>query len=337
MPSGLLISADATLIGDVRALAASSECGLTLRTPSEELRADWNRADVVVVDSEQLQHCLRRGLPRRRNVIVCHTGDESGLQWLDGYRLGADNLIAYPAGKEWLTRAFDRARHDHDPARVVAVQSGHGKAGATTLACALALYESRRQPTILIDLDAHSGGVDHRLNLATAPGWRWPTIRSAKGDMNPARLLEGLPHGNRLYVLSHTVSPHNPSVSLLQSVYDAATTACGAVYLNLPTAPDDTTEFARDRADATVLCGNGKQLDLARMRAISHIFPAHPNLGLMTRRRTRAPDTPHSHWGEIPQLRHIDTQLRRRRLGKRTQQAVQSIHRIIHHRIREAA
>src|SRR2546421_294935 len=78
----------------------------------------------------------------------------------------------------WLVdRIADAAEGIGEPALTIGVVGGRGGAGASTLACALAVTAARSgHRTMLIDGDPLGGGLDVLLGGERAGGLRWPDL-----------------------------------------------------------------------------------------------------------------------------------------------------------------
>lgn len=76
-------------------------------------------------------------------VLVGRDQDDSGV-WQRAVEIGADHVLMLPDGEPWLVdRIADVAEGVGRPALTVGVIGGRGGAGASTLACALAVTSAR--------------------------------------------------------------------------------------------------------------------------------------------------------------------------------------------------
>ncbi len=146
--------------------------------PTREL---WEAASLVLVGDDRAAHCS--GLGRRGGVLLLGLDlDDPGV-WVRAVQLGAEHVLFLPDAEAWLLdRIADAAEGDGPPAVTVAVLGGRGGAGASTLACALAVTAARAgRRTMLIDGDPLGGGLDVLLGGETARGLRWPDLAARAG------------------------------------------------------------------------------------------------------------------------------------------------------------
>ena len=115
--------------------------GRTTRCPERPGRAG-RRAPLVLVGDDAARRV--RGAARRRGVVlVGRDQDDSGV-WRRAVEIGADHVLMLPDGEQWLVdRIADVAEGVGRPALTVGVIGGRGGAGASTLACALAVTSAR--------------------------------------------------------------------------------------------------------------------------------------------------------------------------------------------------
>ncbi len=76
-------------------------------------------------------------------MLVSRDQDDPGV-WQRAVEIGADHVLVLPDGEQWLVdRIADVAEGVGRPALTVGVIGGRGGAGASTLACALAVTAAR--------------------------------------------------------------------------------------------------------------------------------------------------------------------------------------------------
>lgn len=132
-------------------------------------------------------------MPRRPGVLLLGLDlDDAGV-WVRAVQLGAEHVLFLPDAETWLLdRIADAVEGVGPPARTVAVLGGRGGAGASTLACALAVTAARRGlRTVLVDGDPLGGGLDILLGGETAAGLRWPDLMRLTGPGQRCRAGPG--------------------------------------------------------------------------------------------------------------------------------------------------
>ncbi|GAB3226404.1 septum formation initiator [Glycomyces halotolerans] len=322
----LLVTADDRLAELVTALAAASDHPLRRVSDPAASEPHWQRAPLVIVGADIAAACLERGLPERRDLILCTTmawigsdpGDTSIL-WPIAIRLHADHVIALPEATDWLLDRFTRTTRDTTPAPTIAAVAGHGGAGASTLALAAATAaasEGRR--VALIDLDLTGGGIDSAAGLAAQPGWRWPSLTAGTGQLEPERLLSGLPQRGGLHLIGP--DPRNPEpvpAAALERVLHAARIAADLVVIDLPRQRTEAAVRAAAAARTAAVVLGPSQRAWEAARSVIAAYTAHTaRLGMITRGRTGprpepAPDrTEPPVWGAVPADDRLPERLR---------------------------
>ncbi|CAL9528803.1 septum site-determining protein Ssd [Streptomyces sp. enrichment culture] len=203
-------------------------------------RTGWETAPLVLVGDDAARRV--RGAVRRRGVVlVGRDQDDSGI-WQRAVEIGADHVLMLPDGEQWLVdRIADVAEGVGRPALTVGVIGGRGGAGASTLACALAVTSAREGlRSLLVDADPMGGGLDVLLGGETADGLRWPAFAASRGRVGGGALEESLPELHSLRVLSwdrgDCVAVPAPAV---RAVLAAARRRGGTVVVDLPRRIDD--------------------------------------------------------------------------------------------------
>ncbi|WP_182359037.1 septum site-determining protein Ssd [Tomitella gaofuii] len=223
--------------------------------------AEWGRCPIIVLDGDAAAACERAGLPRRRAVlVVAPSGAADARLWQRAVRIGAEDVLELPADEHALLAALNRHAVDGRPGDggVITVVSGHGGAGASVLASALALTADT--PTLLVDLDPDGPGLDLLLGLERDEGLRWPELRVQDGRVDPEALHRALPRREATTVLSSSPPSATADVpwkalragavrSVLRSGHDGGmTVVCDASHQR-----SEATEAAIETADLTVL------------------------------------------------------------------------------------
>ncbi|WP_380285883.1 septum site-determining protein Ssd [Kitasatospora purpeofusca] len=222
--------------------------------PPREL---WEGASLVLVGDDRSGQCA--GLPRRPGVLLLGTDlDDAGV-WVRAVQLGAEHVLFLPDAEAWLLdRVADAAEGVGAPARTVAVLGGRGGAGASTLACALAVTAARRGlRTVLVDGDPLGGGLDILLGGETAAGLRWPDLAGSRGRVNGAELARALPALKRLGTLSCLSWDRGDTLAVppeaMRSVLAAARRRGGLVVVDVPRRLDPAAGQALEQSDTALL------------------------------------------------------------------------------------
>ncbi|MFG2311334.1 septum site-determining protein Ssd [Streptomyces sp. NPDC048566] len=236
----LIVTEDAVLLDDLLRLCAAAGARPEVHHGVPEHRDGWEAAPLVLVGDDAARRV--RGAPRRRGVVlVGRDQDDSGV-WRRAVEIGADHVLMLPDGEQWLVdRIADVAEGVGRPALTVGVLGGRGGAGASTLACALALTSARRERrTLLVDADPLGGGLDVLLGGEAAEGLRWPAFAGSRGRVGGGALEESLPALHALRVLSWD---RGEAVAVppraVRAVLAAARRRGGAVVVDLPRRVDE--------------------------------------------------------------------------------------------------
>ncbi|NED74008.1 septum formation initiator, partial [Streptomyces sp. SID9944] len=138
----LILTEDADLLDDLLRLCAAAGATPEVHHTVPERGGGWEAAPLVLVGDDAARRV--RGAARRRGVVlVGRDQDDSGI-WRRAVEIGADHVLVLPDGEQWLVdRIADVAEGVGRPALTVGVIGGRGGAGASTLACALAVTAAR--------------------------------------------------------------------------------------------------------------------------------------------------------------------------------------------------
>lgn len=273
-PRPLVVTSDAVLLDDLLRLAAVAGVEPVVASDVEGARPVWSSAPLVLLGADSADAAAaaaasassnahvgaagRRGcaqLPRRRRVVVVSRDLDDGDVWRRAVGVGAEHVAVLPDAEAWLVDLLAEPADEPAPAPVLAVVGGRGGAGATTLACALAVTAQRLgAAALLIDADPLGGGIDLALGAEDAAGLRWPDLAGAEGRIPPAALADSLPGQPGLRVLSwdRSDAPQVPSAAL-EALLAAAVRAADLVVVDLPRAFDAATVEALRRADTVLL------------------------------------------------------------------------------------
>lgn len=250
----LIVTEDVDLLDDLLRLCAAAGARPEVRHGVPEHRGGWDAAPLVLVGDDAVDRV--RGAVRRRGVVlVGRDQDDSGV-WQRAVEIGADHVLVLPDGERWLVdRIADVVEGVGRPALTVGVIGGSGGAGASTLACALAVTAARAgRRTMLVDADPLGGGLDVLLGGETADGLRWPAFAQSRGRVGGGALEESLPELHSLRVLSWdrgdaVVIPPEA----MRAVIAAARRRGGVVVVDLPRRVDEGVAEALAQLDLGLL------------------------------------------------------------------------------------
>jgi secretion/DNA translocation related CpaE-like protein len=246
-PDGpLIVTEDMELLDDLLRLcaAAGAEPGVHHSVP--ERSGSWEGAPLVLVGDDAAARC--RGTTRRRGVLLVGRDQDDPDVWRRAVEIGADGLLRLPDAEGWLVdRIADVVEGVGRQALTVGVIGGRGGAGASTLACALAVSAARAgRRTVLL------GGEQ-------VEGRRWPDFAASKGRVAGGALEESLPELHALRVLSWD---RGDSVVIppeaMRSVLAAARRRGGVVVVDLPRRVDEGVAEALAQLDLGLLVVPGE-------------------------------------------------------------------------------
>ncbi|MFD7323639.1 septum site-determining protein Ssd [Streptomyces sp. NPDC059875] len=284
----LIVTEDLALLDDLLRLCAAAGAEPEVHHTVPEHRASWADAPLVLVGDDAAVRC--RGAARRQGVILVGRGGEDGEDpevWRRAVEIGADCVLRLPDAESWLVdRIADAAEGAGKQALTVGVIGGRGGAGASTLACALALAGARTgRRTLLVDGDPLGGGLDVLLGGERAEGRRWPDFAASKGRVAGGALEESLPSVRGLRVLSWD---RGDSVLVppdaMRSVLAAARRRGGIVVVDLPRRIDAAVTEALAQLDLGLLVVPGELRAIAAAhRVASLVSMVVPDLRVVVR------------------------------------------------------
>jgi secretion/DNA translocation related CpaE-like protein len=272
----LIITEDETLLDDLLRLCAAAGTEPEVAFAAPPGPGSWQSAPLVLVGADGTGRV--RGLARRTNVLLVGRDLDDQDVWRRAVDIGADHVLFLPDAETWLVdRIADAAEGVGDPALTIGVVGGRGGAGASTLACALALTAARSgKRAMLIDADPLGGGLDILLGAERTTGLRWPDLAESRGRVNSGALEESLPRSHSLGVLSWD---RGDSVVIpppaMRSVLGAARRRGGLVVLDLPRRIDDAVTEALVQTDVGLL------VVPAELRAVAAATRVASRMGLL--------------------------------------------------------
>ncbi|MEE1756818.1 septum site-determining protein Ssd [Streptomyces sp. SP18CS02] len=269
-PGPLIVTEDPDLLDDLLRLCAAAGAHPEVHHSVPERGADWDEAPLVLVGDDAAGRC--RGAARRGGVLlVGRDRDDPGV-WRRAVEIGADCVLRLPDAERWLVdRIADVVEGVGRRALTVGVIGGRGGAGASTLACALAVTAARGgHRTMLVDGDPLGGGLDVLLGGEQAEGLRWPDFAASKGRVAGGALEESLPSLRGLRVLSWDRGDAVviPPVAM-RSVLAAARRRGGVVVVDLPRRVDEATTEALAQLDLGLLVVPGELRAVAGARRVA--------------------------------------------------------------------
>lgn len=250
----LILTEDVDLLDDLLRLCAAAGAKAEVHHGMPEPRIAWETAPLVLVGDDAVPRV--RGAVRRRGVVLVGRDQDDADVWRRAVEIGADHVLMLPDGEQWLVdRIADVAEGVGRPAFTVGVLGGCGGAGASTLACALAVTSARAgHRTMLVDADPLGGGLDVLLGGESAQGVRWPDLAGSRGRVGSGALEEALPQVHALRLLSWdrgeavVVPPE-----AMRAVLAAARRRGGVVVVDLPRRVDESGGEALAQVDLGLL------------------------------------------------------------------------------------
>ncbi|MFC0601907.1 septum site-determining protein Ssd [Streptomyces palmae] len=274
----LIVTEDERLLDDLLRLCAAAGAKPEVAHGAPIRRGSWEGAPLVLLGDD----CAGRlaGRARRAGVLLIGQDlDDHGI-WRRAVDVGADHVLFLPDAETWLVdRIADVAEGVGRQALTVGVIGGSGGAGASTLACALAVTAARGgRRTMLIDGDPLGGGLDVLLGGESAQGLRWPAFAESRGRVGAGALEESLPQLHALRVLSWD---RGDSVAIppsaMRSVLAAARRRGGVVVVDLPRRIDDAAVEALGQLDLGLL------VVPAELRAVAAAHRVAASVGMVLR------------------------------------------------------
>ncbi|PZT72634.1 septum formation initiator [Streptomyces sp. AC1-42W] len=266
----LIVTEDVELLDDLLRLCAAAGTEPEVHHTLPDRRGGWEQAPMVLVGDDAAVRC--RGAARRTGVMVVGRDRESPEVWRRAVEIGAEYVIRLPDSEGWLVDQIANAAEGIGrPALTVGVVGGRGGAGASTLACALAVTAARAgHRTMLIDGDPLGGGIDVLLGGERAEGMRWPDFAHSEGRVGGGALEESLPAMHGLRVLSWgrddwVVIP----APAMRAVLAAARRLGGVVVVDLPRRVDEAVAEALAQLDLGLVVVPGELRAVAAAKRVA--------------------------------------------------------------------
>ncbi|MBT2383034.1 septum site-determining protein Ssd [Streptomyces sp. ISL-11] len=253
----LIVTEDEGLLDDLLRLCAAAGAMPEVAHGTPPRRAAREDSPLLLIGDDCAHRFMNPSLgPLDEGaVLVGSDPDDPGI-WRRAVEIGARNVTVLPGGETWLVdRIADAVEGVGSPARTVGVIGGRGGAGASTLACALAVGAARAgRRTMLIDADPLGGGLDVLLGGERAEGLRWPAFADSRGRVAGEALEEALPelHSMRLLSWDRGDCPSVPP-DAMRAVLAAARRRGGVVVVDLPRRLDEAAVEALGQLDMGLL------------------------------------------------------------------------------------
>ncbi|MEV5507636.1 septum site-determining protein Ssd [Streptomyces orinoci] len=250
----LIVTEDEALLDDLLRLCAAAGAVPEVAQAPPGRGGSWAAAPLVLVGDD----CAARmgGAVHREGVVLVGSDPDDPGIWQRAVEIGARHVVVLPDGESWLVdRIADAVEGAGRPALTVGVIGGRGGAGASTLACALAVCAARAgHRTMLIDGDPLGGGLDVLLGGERAEGLRWPAFAGSRGRVAGRALEESLPelHGLRLLSWDRGDCAAVPPEAM-RAVLAAARRRGGIVVVDLPRRLDGAAAEALEQLDLGLL------------------------------------------------------------------------------------
>lgn len=205
MSRPLLVTDDPLVLDEVLSLAGESGADVEVAPDPTAARDRYGSASLVLVGVDLAEACARARLPRRPGVVLVGVRpDEGEPPWHLAERLGAEHIALLPDGAPWLAGELSASVGRESIGAMVAVLGGRGGAGATVLACGLAVTAVRMgRRALIVDGDPFGGGLDLVFGWEGVAGLRWPDLAHTAGAVGVPALADALPGEGALAVLSN--------------------------------------------------------------------------------------------------------------------------------------
>lgn len=250
----LLVLADEQLHDDLARCSAAAGYEMVVGEAAD-CRQQWLRATAVAADRRALEHLARTALPDRDALFAVGGAAADGRLWRSGLVLGADGGFILPDEEDALVAALSRVREPRrHSAGAVAVVPGHGGAGASTLAAAVALTAARSANVLLLDVDQAGAGADLLLGVEAEPGLRWPDVQGETGALDGTALRAAMPRSRRVGVLTGRRDDPEPlRPDTVMAALDAGRRAGDVVVADVGREPGPVSAGVLDSVDLVVV------------------------------------------------------------------------------------
>ena len=287
----VLLTGDEAVVDAVLAASAALAVPTAVVADVDEAMRRWASAEVVLGGGDRgaaLAQAAPR--PRPRTYLVGYDAEELGAWSLPL----AAQVIPLPHGLAWLTAALSADAGRASP--VIAVTGGSGGVGASTLAAGMALEAAARgRPAALVDVDPLGGGLDLLLGAERAPGWRWPRLLGARGEVSDVRQFLPTIEGVTLVSTARRAGSDagaqaQPGPEALEAVLGSLARHHDVVVVDTGRSPTASMRRHLRMANLTLLvCATDVRSVAAASHAAHHLELASPRVVVRQRRGLGAP------------------------------------------------
>ncbi|MGV9712684.1 septum site-determining protein Ssd [Gordonia sp. NPDC003424] len=252
--------------------AAAAGYRMVVSDPAD-CRREWLRAAAVAVDPDAVADLAVLHPPRRDRLIVVSATEPRPDTWRLALGLGAHDAFGLPADETALVGTLTGMRAPRRrPGGAVGIIGGHGGAGATTLAAAVALVgvdDARR--VLLLDIDDLGAGIDLVLGIETQPGLRWQDLSIRGGTVRGQTLHDALPKvADRLSVLAPRRDVHSAvTPEAIRAAMDAGRAEGDTVVVDLPRGDTQAVREVIESVDLVVVVTTATVHGVASSRAVA--------------------------------------------------------------------
>lgn len=282
----VVVTRDDALLERVLSVTAALDLEPEVVPDVGALRQRWATASLVLVGLDQAAPVAALVLPRRTDLYLLGDDElpEDAVAW--SARLGAA-VLTLPSGADVLAAAIAASSGRRgDRGRLVCVLGGSGGVGASTFAAGLAVTAAATgRPVALVDADENGGGLDLLLGAEQTPGWRWPRLAGARGQLGD--LGGQLPSAVGVELLAMARQPQ-PAAALpadqLSAVLVSLLRSHELVVLDVPRLLTAATREALRTADLTLLLVRADLRGVAAAREVAlELVPACERLAVLAR------------------------------------------------------
>lgn len=231
-----LLSRDARRVDELRRLCAVAGVAAEVASAGADVLRCWRSAAAVLVDAE-LADAVAALAPARRDRVALVGADDLDIGvWRAAVALGAAHVVVLPGGERFLVDWLAAGVGADRVGTVVGCLPGHGGAGASTLAVALAVAGADAgRRTALVDADPAGAGLDLLLGAEASDGLRWPDLAEARGVIDAEALAGALPTVDGVRLLSWDRRPSAaPPAETAAAVVSALRRSSDLVVVDLP-------------------------------------------------------------------------------------------------------